>query len=162
MAEEPAPPGWSTGPDHREAILILEDHSAVSVGCDSAARFGTGMSFHYAPFPNDLESGYVSWTRWGFFNVDGEPVLTGDQELIEDVTVEVAEALISSDLLILEIHAEKEPYPEAAHISSAEGHRWAGETEWRHLPLVYFHRVMFDLTTNRDVLVAVLSRCGFS
>ena len=156
---EQASGGWSTSPDQHEAVVILEDHTAVSIGCDPAARFGTELNFHYAPFPDDLESGYVSWTRWAFFNADGELVLSGDQEFIDDITSGMVEALISANLLIFEMHAEKASHPEARHMTSDEGHRWEGETEWRRVPPVYFHRKVFDLTVGRDALIAVLDRC---
>ncbi|MDE0168462.1 MAG: hypothetical protein OXS29_02970 [bacterium] len=79
------------------------------------------------------------------------------------LTTEHADALLTAETLIYEAHADPQPDPDAYLATlevSLEGSRWEGSTEWLHPPAVYLHRAVFDLTANRDVLAAVLDRCG--
>ncbi len=158
VVEEP-PQGWVDHSDDERweaRLLSSEGNAGLSAGCETDGHHPTEAQVHYDPFPSE-NLGYSYSQRWAFFT-DGEAGLYGDRSLV--VTTEVYEALAGSELLVYEMDAYKAPYEGALREYSNKGERWVGEDEWEHPPPVYFHRVMFDLGTDRSVLVAVLDRCG--
>ncbi|MDE0168400.1 MAG: hypothetical protein OXS29_02655 [bacterium] len=161
--EEPEqrPVGWFDVSDDRFYDTILWSNSQdqlLTIGCytDRPDR-DTWMRFDFEPFP-DENVGYSLELRYTFF--------TGTEHGLShtgwtwDFTTDLYEALTTEDTLIYEAHATRQPDPDAALETSLEGNRWEGETEWQTPPAVYLNRGVFDLTVNREVLTAVLERCG--
>lgn len=137
-------------------LLSTEGNAGVTVRCWIDGRRPGEVDFHYEPFPSE-NVGYAYSQRWAFFT-DGEADLYGSWGLV--VTADVYEALTNSEVLIYEMDASKPPYEGALQEVSPKGSRWVGEEVWDHPPPVYFHRVVFDLGTDRSTLVSVLDRCG--
>ncbi|MDE0170919.1 MAG: hypothetical protein OXS29_15660 [bacterium] len=159
--EPDAPPvGWFDRSDDRRADAALFSNSQDSIlviGCFPAKPdHRTSMSFRYEPFP-DENVGYSLSERWTFFT-GTEHGLSGTHS--RDITTEQVDALLTAETLIYEADADRSPHPDTGREYSDEGSRWEGETEWEHPPAVYLHRVVFDLTVNREALKAVLDRCG--
>lgn len=155
------PVGWFDGSYDRRADAALfsnsQDHVLV-IACypDKVDLRRVEMRFQYEPFP-DENVGYSSTERWTFYT-GTQPGLSGDFTV--NITTEQADALRTAETLLYEAHPDRQPDPDAALETSLEGSRWEGENEWEQPPAVYLHRATFDLTVNREVLVAVLERCG--
>ena len=99
--------------------------------------------------------------HYEWFFTDGVPVLTGDRSRPE-MSADLAAALLDAQVLIVDVFARAEPFPNAGAVYSDEGFRWEGESEWRQTPHVFPLRWVFDLAgaERREILLDVLERCG--